>query len=69
MAQTVLTKTEEQELLRNLDTGGTFVQVTFASGRQYTIGIAAAEWLSENNYLEEVTSDDSALSLEDVQGA
>jgi hypothetical protein len=64
-----LTKTEEQELLRNIDTGGTFVQVTMASGRQYTIGIAVAEWLSENNYLEEVTPDDSALSLEDVQGA
>jgi len=66
---TVLTEDEEQDLLRTLDTGGTFVQVTMASGREYTIGIAAAEWLKDNNYLEPVTPDDSALSLEDVQGA
>lgn len=66
---TVLTKEEEQELLAVIDEGGTFVQVTMASGRQYTIGVTAAEWLKTNNYLEPVTRDGSALSEEDMYGA
>jgi len=64
-----LTQDEEQELLAVIDTGGTFKQITMASGRQYTIGMSAAQWLKTNDYLAAVTPDDSALSEEDMYGA
>lgn len=64
-----LTKAEEQELLAIIDEGGTFKEVTMASGRKYTIGMTAAEWLKTNDYLAEVTPDDSALSEQDLYRA
>lgn len=64
-----LTEDEEEELLQNLDTSGTFVTVEFYSGRTYTVGVTAAEWLSDHKYLSEKTTDGEALSTEDMYGS
>lgn len=66
----IVTEAEEVEFLRQSSSSGVWTNVTFASGRNYDgVDATVARWLKANDYLEAVTSDDTALSKEDVHGS